>query len=114
MNNPVCHLEINAKNLVRAKKFYTKLMGWKFKLMMPGYEMAGIAKNAGVALSKGKTGSRGMLPYFQVTSIDKTLKKAHVIRAKVAVPKTEISGGHGFFAHIKDTEGNTFGIWSMK
>lgn len=114
MSNPVCHLEINAKNLPRAKKFYTKLMGWKFKPMMPGYEMAGIAKNAGVALSKGKTGSRGMLPYFQVKSIDSTLKKANAIKAKIAVKKTEIGGGHGFFAQIKDSEGNTFGIWSMK
>ena len=26
----------------------------------------------------------------------------------------EIGGNHGFMAHIKDSEGNTFGIWSMK
>ena len=114
MNTPVCHLEINAKNIARAKKFYNKLMGWKFKPMMPGYEMAGIAKNAGVALSKGTTGSRGMLPYFHVKSIDQTLKKAAAIRAKIAVKKTDIGGGYGYFAQIKDTEGNTFGIWSMK
>ena len=55
-----------------------------------------------------------MLPYFQVKSIDLTLKKATVIKAKIAVKKTEIGGGHGYFAQIKDSEGNTFGIWSMK
>jgi predicted enzyme related to lactoylglutathione lyase len=101
MSNPVCHLEINAKNLARAKKFYTKLMGWKFKPMMPGYEMAMIAKNAGVALSKGKTGSRGMLPYFQVKSVSLMLKKASSVKAKIAVSKTEIDGGHGFLLKLK-------------
>jgi len=114
MPNHICHLEINAKNLPRAKKFYNKLMGWKFKPMMPGYEIAPIAKNAGVALSKGKTGTSGVMPYFYVKSVSKVLKNAASMKAKIATPRTEIGGGHGCYAKIKDSEGNTFGIWSMK
>ena len=64
MSTPICHLEINVKNLPRAKKFYAKLMGWKFKAMMPGYEMFSLGKDVGGALSKGKTGSNAMIPYF--------------------------------------------------
>ena len=114
MSTPLCHLEINVKNLPRAKKFYGKLMGWKFRAAMPGYEMCSIGKNMGCALSKGKTGSKGLLPYFHVKSIEKVLSNAKTMRAKVLLPKTEIGGGHGYMAHIRDTEGNTIGIWNTK
>jgi predicted enzyme related to lactoylglutathione lyase len=114
MATPICHLEINVKNLPRAKKFYGRLMGWKFKAAMPGYLMTNIGKNVGCALSKGKTGSKGMLPYFHVTSIEKILKNAKGLRAKIVMPKTDIGGGHGFMAQIRDSEGNTIGIWNMR
>gem|GEM_PF-4563627 len=44
--------------LIRLGDLNVKSLGWKFKPMMPGYEKAGIAK------------SSGMLPYFQVKSVD--------------------------------------------
>ena len=114
MSTPICHLEINVKNLPRAKKFYSKLMGWKFYPMSPGYELFSLDKKSGGALSKGRTGSNAILPYFHVKSIEQTLKKAGALKAKIIVPKTEISGNHGFFAHLRDSEGNTIGIWNRK
>jgi predicted enzyme related to lactoylglutathione lyase len=113
MPTPICHLEINVRDLARAKKFYSKLMGWKFQTMMPGYAMFSLGKNMGGALTKGKPGASSMLPYFHVRSIGSTLKRAEALRAKIVMPKTEI-GGHGHMALIRDSEGNTIGIWNPK
>lgn len=114
MTTPICHLEISVKNVPRAKKFYAKLMGWKFQTMMPGYEMFSLGKNSGGALQKGKAGKSSMLPYFHVRSIDRTLARAKALGAKILKPKTEIGGNHGCMALIRDSEGNTIGIWNTR
>jgi predicted enzyme related to lactoylglutathione lyase len=114
MSTPICHIEINVKNLVRAKKFYSKVMGWKFQTMMPGYAMFSLGKNMGGALSTGKAGTSSMLPYFHVRSIDRTLERAKALGAKVVTPKRKIGGDHGFMAHVRDSEGNTIGLWNPK
>ena len=33
---------------------------------------------------------------------------------EVLVPKTDIGQGWGFFAHLKDSEGNVLGVWSPR
>jgi predicted enzyme related to lactoylglutathione lyase len=114
MSTPICHLEINVKSMARAKKFYSKVMGWKFQAMMPGYEMFSLGRNMGGALSKGRAGTSSMLPYFHVRSIDRTLERAKALRAKILIPKKAIGDGHGFMAHVRDSEGNTIGLWNMK
>jgi predicted enzyme related to lactoylglutathione lyase len=47
-----------------------------------------------------------------VEDINGTLKKAESLGAKTERAKTEISGGHGFFAIVKDPQGYYLGIWS--
>lgn len=42
------------------------------------------------------------------------LARVTVAGGSVAVPKTEIGHGFGFFAHFIDTEGNKVGLHSMQ
>ena len=41
-----------------------------------------------------------------------TIKKAEETGGATVVGKTQISPDFGYFAHIKDLEGNVIGLWS--
>jgi hypothetical protein len=47
--------------------------------------------------------------YISVVSVDETLQKAESLGGKIILPKTPIPQ-MGWFAHLLDTEGNSFGI----
>jgi hypothetical protein len=48
--------------------------------------------------------------YISVESVDDYAKKAQNLGADQVMPKTPVKG-MGWFAWLKDTEGNVFGIW---
>ena len=50
--------------------------------------------------------------YVNVCSIAATIEKAQRLGAMLIKPRTEIPGGHGWFAQIKMPEGNIWGIYS--
>jgi len=128
--NPIVHFEIPADNLERAKKFYTKIFGWKIvKFPMPKsgstdgdpYYMVYSAdtdknhmvKNPGEingGMMKRKERNQPFMNYISVSSIDKMLPKIKASKGKLAMPKTEIGPGMGWIAAFKDTEGNLIGL----
>ena len=117
MGSAMVHLEIKVTNMARAKKFYGKMFGWKFRAMMPEYQVYNPGGDeAGGALSLVKKIAKGeaACPYFGVKSIEKSIAQAKKFKVKVVMPKMEIGGGHGFMAQIKDSEGNLIGLWNMK
>ena len=48
--------------------------------------------------------------YIAVESVDESVSKAKRLGAQDVMPKTPVKG-MGWFAWLKDTEGNVFGIW---
>jgi predicted enzyme related to lactoylglutathione lyase len=50
---------------------------------------------------------------INVRSIDVYMKKIKEAKGKVVMPKMAV-GDMGFYARIKDTEGNIIGIWENK
>jgi predicted enzyme related to lactoylglutathione lyase len=48
--------------------------------------------------------------YISVESVDESTKRARRLGAEELMPKTPVKG-MGWFAWLKDTEGNVFGIW---
>ncbi len=113
----IVHVEIKVTNIARAKKFYGKLLGWKFFDMMPGYVLFEAGKGAvGGAFDKVKKIAKGdaTLAYFEVKSMDVSLDLVKKLRGKIVTPKTEIPGGRGAMAHFRDSEGNLVGLWSKK
>lgn len=121
----VVHFEIPVDDLKRAKKFYSSIFGWKLQDMpMPGgmtYTMATTAPVSKNHVPKERGTINGGLmqrtekvpaPVFaiQVNSVDKYIKKVAGKGGEVVMPKMEIAG-MGFYAYMKDSEGNVIGLW---
>ena len=123
----VQHFEIPADDIARATKFYTETLGWKIvsfpmpdgseynaivtgpmgadnKWTEPGFINGGMVKRGGPFPITGPTIAA------VVMDIDASLEKIKSAGGAVLAEKVEI-GGMGWYAYIKDTEGNTIGIW---
>lgn len=117
----VCHFEIPADNIVRAKKFY-KIFGWQIQ-DMPGMDYVALRT---VAVDKNRMPKEkgaingGMMKRMKevqapviailVKSVDQSIKKVKAAGGKLVAPKMEI-GGMGYYAYVTDTEGNVIGLW---
>ncbi len=124
MNNAVGWFEMYVDDMARARKFYEsifhttltqidaeqkELQMWGFPSDMGTYGASGaLVKMEGI-----KPGVGGTLVYF--ISEDCAVVEARVADAggRVQRPKMSI-GEHGFITLAMDTEGNMFGIHSMK
>ena len=118
----VQHFEIPADDLARAKKFYGSVFNWRLA-DVPGMEYVAaytvavdekhMAKETNV-INGGimKRQAPAIQQTFAVTVADMqaTLKKiTQAGGTVVAEPKTIM--GMGLYAYIKDTEGNSIGVW---
>jgi len=125
-SNPVIWFEIYVQDMPRAKAFYEKVLDTRLeKLGSPGggndglemwsFPMEQDRVGAGGALVKmqGVPSGGSTLVYF--ASADCAVEEARVAAAggKVFRPKMAI-GEYGFISLLVDTEGNTFGLHSMK
>ncbi|MEM9416870.1 MAG: VOC family protein [Bacteroidota bacterium] len=124
--NPVVWFEIYADDLQRARKFYETVLQVELmelpspttwdKLQMLAFPSNMEAHGTSGALAKMegvKAGNNSTLVYF--FSEDCSIEEARIERAggSVVTSKTSI-GENGFMVIAIDTEGNTFGIHSMK
>jgi len=120
--NPVGWFEIYVQDMARARKFYeTTLGGTLQRLEGPGIEMWTFPMEANAAGATGAlvkmegfpSGGNSTLVYF--VSEDCAVEEARVMKAGGRIEKTKFSiGPHGFICLAYDTEGNMFGLHSMK
>jgi uncharacterized protein len=112
----ICHVNIPAPDLAKAKAFYTKVFGWKCTAMpgMAGYAFWNAGKLGGGFDADAKPAKGGVTLYLAVADIPATLKKIERAGGKAIRPKTEIPGGMGFLATFLDPSGNGMGLWSRK
>lgn len=121
-NNPVGWFEIYVQDMERAKRFYesvfqTKLQKledpetemWAFPMNMEGWGTSGsLVKMAGVP-----SGGNSTLVYF--SCVDCAIEAGRVTKAGGRVHKDKVAiGQYGFMALVFDTEGNMFGLHSLK
>jgi predicted enzyme related to lactoylglutathione lyase len=126
MDHTVVHFEIPADNPERAAQFYRELFGWEISRWEGSagggaeYWMVKTVPTdaAGQPTRPGVNGGlmRRMFPgqapvnYVGVASVDDSVRRAEPLGAKVVVPKMAVPG-MGWFAQLKDPEGNIFAIW---
>ncbi len=126
MDHTVVHFEIPADDPERAAKFYRELFGWdinRWEGAASGVSEYWMVKTvptdaAGQPTRPGVNGGlmRRMMPgqtpvnYVAVASVDESVGRAERLGAKVVVPKMPVPG-MGWFAQLKDTEGNIFAVW---
>jgi hypothetical protein len=120
--NPVNWFEIYVDDIERAKKFYQDVLNVKLeKLPGPDIEMwtfpmeqegSGAAGSL-VHMDGFKAGGNSTLVYFSCE--DCANEEGRVASAGGKVFKSKFSiGQYGFIALAYDTEGNMFGLYSMK
>jgi len=110
----ICHFEIPADDLLRARKFYETLFGWEFKHypemdywgIMTGEE--GKAVNGG--MMKRQNPQHPILNYIDVECVDTYSQKVKDLGGQVVMGKTPVEG-MGWFAICLDSENNAFGLW---
>lgn len=124
-NNPVGWFEIYVNNLPRAKEFYETILGIQLeKLDVPGdsnlkmmsfpsdMEKHGTS-GALVQIEGFPAGGNSTLVYF--SSADCSIEESRVIDAGGKIKTSKMSiGQYGFVTLAVDTEGNMFGVHSLK
>src|SRR6185503_121431 len=87
----IVHFEVNTTNPQRAKKFYSSVLGWKYKdSSMPGIEyylIDGITPAGGINPLTEPSKTKSITVYFGTDDIDSTIKKIKDGRAKSADPR---------------------------
>jgi predicted enzyme related to lactoylglutathione lyase len=121
MNNMVVWFEIPVRDLNRAVKFYSKVLGVEVQPMETGpNKMAffpfapGVASGALVESKENAPNEKGTLVYLNGgDDLSIPLKRVEAAGGKILQGKTGI-GDHGYIATFKDTEGNRVALHSMK
>ena len=108
------HIEVPADDTERAIRFYRELFGWTFETTegMPGYHLYRTPSGefgGGMGL-RDQMAPHELRNYLQVTSVHDTLSRVAEFAGSIVEGKVEIPG-YGWFAVIKDSEGNQFGIF---
>ncbi len=119
----VQHFEIPAKNISAAKEFYEKTFGWKindsgiegmqyFLAMTTETDDNKMPINAGAINGALMTDDSVDYPLIVITvgSIDATLEKVKQNGGNVILEKQKVLD-MGFYARIRDIEGNALGIF---
>jgi uncharacterized protein len=122
--NPVVHFEIPFDDKEKAKEFYEKVFGWKLQdIPEMHYIMAHTGEtdeqthmlkepgriNGGMYKRDDKSAHSPVL-VIDVPSVDEHLEKIKAAGGSVFREKVQV-GDMGFYAQVKDTEGNIIGIW---
>lgn len=114
--------EIPVTNFARAKAFYEAVLGVTIEPMVIGPTTMGFlsadpnAVGGAIVHGEDATPSKlGTVVYLNGgNDLAPMLARVQPAGGSIAVPKTEIGGDFGCFAHFIDTEGNKVGLHSMQ
>ena len=110
----IAHIEFPADDLGRATRFYSAVAGWEFGRMdeFPDYELFRNGEASGGAVGlRGRTVGTALRIYIDVESLEEGIAAALANGGAQVEPPTEIGGGMGRFAVVRDPEGNEVGLW---
>jgi uncharacterized protein len=117
---PIHWFEIPCADLDRAANFYETLLDTKLNRGVYGDPMAifpyanGGTGGTLVQRTLRKPGPYGTMVYLNCNGrLDEVIGRVSAAGGLVLLPKTEIEGGHGFYACMRDTEGNHVGLHSL-
>ena len=122
-NNPVGWFEIYVQDMARAKKFYESVFQIKLEILQSGVELEMWsfpsamdrfgASGSLVKMDGFPSGGNSTLVYFSCT--DCAIEAGRVAASGGAIQKDKFSiGEYGFIALCFDTEGNMFGLHSLR
>ena len=110
----ICYLEIPAPDLDLAKKFYGEVFGWTFEDVHESYCFFRDGQMGGGLDPDLPVAVDGVRLYMNVQEIPATLERIFAAGGEIVREKTAIGDDNGFYAHFRDPNGNSFGIWSKE
>ena len=121
MKDALAWFEIPAADLPRATRFYEAVLERELKPETMGpvrlavftYEQPGVG-GCLIAGDEYKPAASSTVVYLCVDAVDGALERARNAGGKVALPKTALPEGMGFYAHIIDSEGNRVGVHALQ
>lgn len=117
------HFEILADDIARAKKFYA-MFGWEIQDIpemdyvslrtVPVDEKYMPAEPGAINGGMMKRTKEAPAPVIaiEVDSLDEYLEKIPKAGGEIVTPKIKV-GEMGYYAYVKDTEGNVIGLWEQ-
>ena len=119
-NAPIHWFEIPCADLDRAATFYETLLETKLQRSTMNGSMAifphGDAGPGGTLVKRTlrKPGRFGTMVYLNCNGrLDEVIGRVSSAGGLVLMPKTEIEGGYGYYACMRDSEGNHVGLHSL-
>ena len=120
--NRVVWFEIPAGDLARATRFYETILATSLKAETFGtHELRVFAHDDDAAsgcLMKGpglEPSKSGAVVFLNADpSLDAVLSRVERAGGKIALPRTDLPGDMGSFAHIIDSEGNRVGLHALE
>ena len=108
----IAHIEIPSSNLDETKRFLNKVFGWEFKPFGNGYMLFNNHKGIMVGIRKVEKVNSGDTTVFHINvqNIDETLNAAKSSGGSIFKEKTVIPA-MGWYALIKDPQGNIIGLY---
>jgi hypothetical protein len=112
--------EIPARDLDRAVKFYETVLDARLRresmgpMQMAVFPSEKAAPSGALVAADGYTPSaQGTVVYLNLDDIRPALQRVPAAGGEVRVPRTPLPDGMGFFATLRDSEGNTVGLYSQ-
>ena len=118
MPNPFVHVELQTRNLPKAKEFYARLFDWKLQdLPMQGgsYTMieVGDGTGGGMIASPDPDAPPSWVAYVGVDDVRAMTEKARQLGATICLDVTEV-GEFGWMSVFTDPTGATLALWQPK
>jgi predicted enzyme related to lactoylglutathione lyase len=120
MGNPFVHVELQTKDLAKAKDFYGKLFDWKLEdVPLPGgtgtYTLIRVGEGTGGGMFQNTDPGvpATWLAYVAVDDIAASTKKARELGATVVQDVMEV-GEYGWMSVIVDPTGAVIAMWKPK
>jgi len=120
MANPFVHIELQTKDIPKAKEFYSRLFDWKLDdIPMPGGDMLYTMINVGEGTGGGMFSNMDpqvpphWLAYVGVDDIEASTQKARDLGASVLQDVMKV-GDYGWLSVIKDPTGAVIAMWKNK
>ena len=113
MANRLTYFQVPAHDPHRAARFYAAVLGWQTDTRADG--VVGFSDDEARVIGRWVTdrvaGDSGLLPYFTVAGVRESVALAPAYGGSVvAAPYVE---GDILVARLRDSEGNTIGIWQF-
>ncbi len=117
MANPFVHVELQTRDVAKAKQFYTSLFGWKLSDMpMPGgggsYTLIDVGEGTGGGMYQNSDphAAPQWLAYVSVDDVGASTQRARELGATVLSDVMQV-GDFGKMSVLQDPAGATFALW---